>query len=226
MGTSVNDRDRRRVRVEQSAKLRATWSYSLASESQSAVCRLAAGIDPRRVCEVFVRNVPLPASRIEELVYHGMLFELMIGGFGRSAKDRRVKIGQALRSFTRTPRRTAGDTRLASRAAEWIRNDLVSRLNVTQMAHQLGCHETTLRRAFVAWAGESMRSYQLRARVREALRLFEQGVDDVLAVARLVGYRSEKNFYRAVRIVTGMTPGQIRRLPSGTVRIEIAEGES
>jgi len=213
------------VRVEQSAKLRATWSYKAASESQSAVCRLAAGVDPRRVCELFVQKVPLPASRVEELVYHGMLFELMIGGFGQSAEDRRVKIDRALRSFTRNPRRTAGDTRLASRAAEWIRNDLVSPLNVTQMADQLGCHETTVRRAFVAWAGESMRSYQLRARVREAVKLFEQGVDDVLAVARLVGYRSEKNFYRAVRIVTNMTPGQIRGLSPGSVRIEIADGE-
>ncbi len=39
----------------------------------------------------------------------------------------------------------------------------------------------------------------------------------MLAVARSIGYRSEKNFYRAVSKFTGLTPAELRdaKLPCG-----------
>jgi AraC-like DNA-binding protein len=65
-------------------------------------------------------------------------------------------------------------------------------------------------RVFAAVSGMSIREYHARARVCAAVRQFATGTHDVLAVARCVGYRSEKNFYRAVSKFTGLTPAELR----------------
>ncbi len=56
----------------------------------------------------------------------------------------------------------------------------------------------------------SIREYHARVRVCAPVRQFAAGTRDVLAVARSVGYRSEKNFYRTVAKCTGMTPAELR----------------
>ena len=56
----------------------------------------------------------------------------------------------------------------------------------------------------------SMRDFHTRCRVAEAIRIFAAGENKTAAVARSVGYRSEKNFYRALRDVTGKKPKDLK----------------
>jgi AraC-like DNA-binding protein len=54
-----------------------------------------------------------------------------------------------------------------------------------------------------------MRQFHIRIRVVEAIKMFAAGARKITAVARLVGYKSDKNFYRALRAVTGLTPSAL-----------------
>jgi AraC-like DNA-binding protein len=200
--------------VRQSREVRDDWMFQLASVSQRAACAMNAREHRRRACWQFLRYAPTPETRFEELVLYGMLFEAALGGFGASAAQRLARTRKALRVLL-PPEPTAEerDRALAGRAARIIIGRCSEPLNTRTTAIALDSREATLRRAFRETWGLSMRAFQIRARVREAIRLFEEGTTDVLAVSRLVGYHSEKNFYRAVRAVLGVTPGQLARTP-------------
>lgn len=82
-------------------------------------------------------------------------------------------------------------------------------LDLTRVALQVGCSATTLRWLFRTTFGMSMRDYHTRVRIRQALRLMIAGRQSVVDLAWAVGYRGEKNFYRAVRDLTGTTPARL-----------------
>jgi AraC-like DNA-binding protein len=58
----------------------------------------------------------------------------------------------------------------------------------------------------------SMGDYQARCRIRPAINLLRNPKSNVGEAAFTVGYCSTKNFYRALRDLTGMTPTQLREL--------------
>lgn len=64
-----------------------------------------------------------------------------------------------------------------------------------------------------------MRHYHVRARVRAAIDEYLKGNTKSSSVARLVGYASEKNFYPAVRDVTGLTPARLSALSPSELRL-------
>ncbi len=66
-----------------------------------------------------------------------------------------------------------------------------------------------------------MREYQ--ATVRLLMALPSLRVEKVIAVARRVGYRNPKNFYRALRKVTGCTPTAFRTLTPAQAEIVISD---
>jgi len=45
------------------------------------------------------------------------------------------------------------------------------------------------------------------------MTMFARGDQKTASIARCVGYRSEKNFYRALRDVTGKTPNEVKAIP-------------
>ena len=77
-----------------------------------------------------------------------------------------------------------------------------------QPAH-VGCDQTALRRMVRTDMGLSMRDFQIRIRVLEAMKRFAAGERTLTSVARSVGYKSDKNLYRALRAVTGRTPSEL-----------------
>lgn len=74
------------------------------------------------------------------------------------------------------------------------------------------CHTTPVRlaREFMRQFGMSIPHYRRMVRLVEALGRVRH--EKVEVVALQVGYRSPKNFYRAFRELTGMTPTDFRRL--------------
>jgi methylphosphotriester-DNA--protein-cysteine methyltransferase len=83
-------------------------------------------------------------------------------------------------------------------------------LHVSGLARRLGMHPVRLRRLCRELLGMSPRAYCQRTRVWQALKHLADSHEKVDAVALEFGWRSKKNFYRAVRAVTGLTPRQVR----------------
>jgi AraC-like DNA-binding protein len=205
---------RRRVRKE--------WLLLINDAAQAAIGRTALGHDPRRMCRRLLHDRLEPASPLEELLYHGVILNVALGGFGRSRTDRRQKIERVLRRLLPSVSRAAPrDALVVRRAIAVIVRDFAKPLDVGAVADEVRCAEPTLRRLFKARTQISMRAFHIRVRVREAIRLFDEGVSNILAVARLVGYESEKNLYRAFQSVVGMTPAKVRALPRGTVFVSL-----
>jgi AraC-like DNA-binding protein len=166
---------------------------------------------PHQATRALLRKAPLPTTRLEELALFGLLFETAVGGFGRThdgaLRIARVALRRLLPRPAPTERHTAAQI---DRAAQFIIDRHARPLNVPALARRAALHETTLRRLFLARFGVSPRLFQMRIRVCRAIHLFAKDTGTVLAVAKAVGYDSEKNFYRAVRRVTGLTPAELR----------------
>jgi AraC-like DNA-binding protein len=156
-----------------------------------------------------VPHVPLPGNRLEELVLGGLLTERAAGGpcAGVSEiEDRLHRLAGATTKRRGVP--------VASRAAMIVREQPQRQLAVAAIARLVRCDQTRLRRAFRAKYGMTLREYHLRARVSAALTLMAAGTRKTGAIAVLVGYSGETNFYRAVRRFTGCTPGRLREYPA------------
>jgi AraC-like DNA-binding protein len=55
--------------------------------------------------------------------------------------------------------------------------------------------------------------YQRRVRMLRAIEQIAANQSNIESVARDVGYRSKKNFYRSFRKLVGFTPTEFRQLP-------------
>jgi AraC-like DNA-binding protein len=91
------------------------------------------------------------------------------------------------------------------RTKEYVRGHYDQRLTLHLTAERLGVSAVELNRAFVEVLGMSFRRYVTLLRVRRGLRAVSTGMKAEVA-ALLAGYKSKKDFYRAVRLTTGLTP--------------------
>ncbi len=98
------------------------------------------------------------------------------------------------------------------RVARALRVSFNTPLNIGQLARSVGCARSGLSHSFKEAFGMSMGDYQTRCRIRPTINLLRIPESNVGEAAFTVGYRSTKNFYRALRSVTGMTPTQLREL--------------
>jgi AraC-like DNA-binding protein len=83
------------------------------------------------------------------------------------------------------------------------------RITVRRVAHTFGVSLRLLNDEFRSTEGMALKTYIRHVRVTRGLRLIAQGMK-IEAAALMVGYRSKKDFYRAVRVETGVTPGSLR----------------
>jgi AraC-like DNA-binding protein len=98
------------------------------------------------------------------------------------------------------------------RAARIIRRRYRETIAVGALARELGAARSVLSREFRRAFGMSIPHYQGLCRIRAAIMRLREPSANVAAVAYAVGYKSSKNFYRALRRLTGLTPSAIQRL--------------
>jgi AraC-like DNA-binding protein len=100
----------------------------------------------------------------------------------------------------------------ARHAARRLRETYVRVVSLPALARECRTTPVRLAREFRREFGMTIPQYRSTLRLIEALgRVRDEKVE---AVALCVGYRSTKNFYRAFRELTGMTPTDFRRLPA------------
>jgi AraC-like DNA-binding protein len=101
---------------------------------------------------------------------------------------------------------------IARRAAQILQERYSQSWTAISLAKRLGVGVAGLRETFAQEFGRSIREYQRLLRIVAALGHVR--TDKVDAVAFEIGYRSKKNFYRALYQVAGLTPTLFRELPS------------
>lgn len=90
------------------------------------------------------------------------------------------------------------------------------RWTVTELARRSGCPRRRLACDFrERWSVSIQRFIEMR-RVVMVMEHIVQARDKLSYVAARAGYGSPKDFYRAVRNVTGLTPGGLRKQPNTT----------
>ncbi len=187
------------------------WLYEAARASQRIMCDIRSGAhDSQRAVDA-IADLPEPRTRLEQLVFQGLCFDIVLGCVDQgAASSRKALTRDVLQRILKTSTRpSALRDSPARRAIDWIRRHFAQPLEVTAIARKIGCDASALRRLVRQEFGLSMRQLHIRIRVLEALKMFVAGNRKISAVARAVGYRSEKNFYRAMRGVTGWTPSKL-----------------
>jgi AraC-like DNA-binding protein len=214
------------------------WLDTLVAAVQH-VAGHAQTIDPDDAEEMlsgFVQSLPSPVNVVERLIMRALLLDVA-WRCGRTihARAHRGHVGNCpfvpttcLDQFWRVPvhephkafvkwvegfhaefKRTHPPT-TASRVARLIRHDYERQWNLATLAKRFHLTPSQLRRTFEREFGVSIRAYQQTVRVAVALeRVRSEKLD---APALEVGYKGKKNFYRAFKQVTGLTPAAYRQL--------------
>lgn len=101
--------------------------------------------------------------------------------------------------------------RMCNLASGMLRRTARHVVSVRAIAEACDLPQVALARRFRKHFGMSMRDYVALARLAEALRAIPH--NKVETTAREAGFKSRKDFYRAFKRFTGMTPSEYRRLP-------------
>jgi len=218
--------------------VRASWldAVVVASQQVAGQCDV---IDPEHVHHLltaFARALPTPASVVERLIMRALLLDVAWRS-GRTihARAHRGHAGRCpfvptthLDRFWSAPRQDPVKAFLgwaqafseelkrihpasaASRVARLIRHEYHLQWSLATLGRRFHVTPSQLRRGFKREFGVSIHEYQQVMRVKAAIEHVRNG--NIEATALEAGYGSKKNFYRAFRRVTGLTPAAFRRL--------------
>jgi AraC family transcriptional regulator len=84
--------------------------------------------------------------------------------------------------------------------------------SVRELATRAGIHPVSLSRAFRRHYGVSVTGYRRRRRIRVAAEAMERTERDLTGIAHASGFSDHPHMCREIRALTGLTPGQLRRL--------------
>lgn len=100
------------------------------------------------------------------------------------------------------------------RTRERLDDEVADGPSVESLAQDAGVHPVSLARAFRRAFGCSPTAYRRRRRVRAAADLLASSRRPAAEIALAAGFADQSHMCRAVRDDLGLTPGQLRRLPT------------
>ena len=95
---------------------------------------------------------------------------------------------------------------------EWLKQHYKQANALQQLVEQAGIPERTLKRRFKAATGTTLIEYTQNLRIEEAKRLLEAGQMPIDDISIESGYEDASFFRRLFKRLTGLTPGQYRKL--------------
>jgi AraC-like DNA-binding protein len=194
-----------------SAPVRREWLYEAARASQEMLCEIRGhALDAPHVVKS-LRRLPEAATPMERLIRQGLVLDVLLGCVehsGHSDADRTSNIVQRVLAAASRPAPLLDSP--IRRAAIFIRRNCTARFNATHVSRAVGCERSRLRHLFKQDTGMTMQAFHTRARVAKALPLFAAESTKMTTIARSVGYRSDKDLYRALRDVTGQLPAALK----------------
>lgn len=198
--------------------VRSEWLYETARMSQEILCDARAKGRTAGELTSALSRLPDAVSPVEGLVRQGLIFDVVLGcveDSSSSHSERTINVVRRLLSAIGRPSALLDSPEC--RAADLIKERATLPLNVPEIARTVGCNQAQLRRLFHARYAITMRDWHRRCRVSSALKMFAAGGTKPAAVARAVGYGSHKNFYRALRQLTGQTPTELKVISQGAL---------
>jgi AraC-like DNA-binding protein len=205
------------------------WLARVASVFQKLILiARTSHVEPRQLEEQLAR-VPAPRNAMESLVIRYFIDDCLVavlkdGGLAQSpailrhfadvitAVHRRdnplAELGRALSGACKVN----PDTILANTIKDRLEQEIGQRrITARTFATEYRIGRSQLDRLFRERFGVGFHRYLTSMRVKRGLDLVLSGMK-VEAAAVCVGYKSKKDFYRAVKEETGSTPGKLRRL--------------
>ena len=101
---------------------------------------------------------------------------------------------------------------IAKRCETWLAEHFRDIDAIRQLLEEIDVPERSLKRRFKAATGATLIEYLQNLRIEEAKRLLEQGELPIDEVSEAVGYLDISFFRRLFKRLTGLTPGQYRRM--------------
>jgi AraC family transcriptional regulator len=201
------------------SSVRAEWLYENARRCQEILCEMRATSLAADSVVAALTRLPEAETPLERLVQQGLIADIVVGCIEDVSEPRSTRMRSYVRRVLATVARPAAllDSP-ARRAAILIRENCSQPLNATLVARKVGCETSRLRRRFKLEIGMQMRAFHTVARVAKAVNLFADGPAKTSAIARLVGYQSDKDLYRALRDVAGLRPSALRTMSPQALR--------
>lgn len=105
--------------------------------------------------------------------------------------------------------------RKISLAIEKIKNQSGVRIDVHDLAKEVGMSRSHFTRQFKRATGCTPIQFALAARIESAKRRIESGGESLAAIAHLCGFASQPHLTRAFKACEGITPARYRALRQG-----------
>ena len=119
-------------------------------------------------------------------------------------------LGDAARPQRGTRRTSPAAHAIADRAREVLAERMSERLELAEVAAEVGCSVFHLCHAFKAATGTSLFRYLHQLRINEALVRIHEGATDLSGLAFDLGFASHSHFTRIFRREVGRLPSQVR----------------
>ncbi|WP_372987805.1 GlxA family transcriptional regulator [Marinobacter sp.] len=137
-------------------------------------------------------------------------------GIGEALRIAKVYLlkwhGEGQLPFTGLVRRTHHADSAVRKCEEWLKEHFREPGAIPRLVEASALPERTLKRRFKEATGNSLMGYLQNVRIEEAKRALEQGKLSVEEVSLEVGYEDVSFFRRLFKRLTGLTPGEYRRL--------------
>jgi AraC-like DNA-binding protein len=205
----------------------AQWVPRVAGAFQELVLLARTGhIDEAQLAGQLAR-IPAPRNPLESLIIRYFIDDCLIAVFERTGSGQspaslrhfaevmtavhreRNPLAELAKALCETNRGDS-DAALANTIKARIEKEIGRRLTARTIAVEYRIGRAQLDRVFRDRFGVGFHRYLTSMRVRRGLDLVMSGMK-VEAAGVSVGYKSKKDFYRAVREETGSTPGKLRR---------------
>jgi AraC-like DNA-binding protein len=206
---------------------RAEWVCTVANAFQALVGGLSGSVAAEPIIEPFEQTSE-PINEVERLIFRCYVSELLLGAlylgdpvFRRDAVESilsawpiirkdlqpvsvlRRALGRKFRSVL------AADFRLAEQVRDLLNCRFAEKIVARNVADEFKVSESRMNRCFRLAYGCTIHQHLLMVRVRHGLDLISKGTK-IEAAGLAVGFKSKKDFYRAVQHTVGCTPAQFR----------------
>lgn len=212
------------------AAARSEWVRAVAEAFQALADGLATA-DSAPLVEP-LEHTSEPINDVERLIFRCYVSEMLLGALYRAEPIvRRDAVESILsawpiiqrdaypvsvlrRALRGKPSATlAHDRHLAEQVRKLLEERYAEKLLSRNLAQELNVSEVQMNRGFRRAYGMTIHRHLRMIRVRRGLDLVSNGIK-VEAAGLAVGFRSKKDFYRAVQQLVGCTPAQFRsRMP-------------
>lgn len=225
-----------------SVAIRLEWLHRVTEICQIFVGRLSVmhTSPSRQAIGEFLSRLPAPSSTAETLVLRWLLAELavrfvamvharaptrcltscclvpfaeVLGRSGSRLADPRPAVLEYLDCVIPLRRRLSPNAAVAQQIKEFLDHHYRDHMTMRTLARRFAQTPRSALNVFRHRFGLSPHEYLTRVRVQQAVGVLVQTDLKVEAIALMVGYRSKKDLYRAIRRLTELSPDQVRRHP-------------